>query len=244
MKTGFVKILPFCLVLLFACCSKENGCDCVKSTGPIVTEKRSIGEFDRIEVRKNVIVTLVQDTINYVEVEAGSHLIDLVKTEVNNGILKITNDNTCNWVRSYDIEVKASVHLKKISRIDHFGSKEINCSNKLEVDVLDVYENNSADIHLNVAANRMLARQMIGGGDIYLTGSARFCYTYGGSFGYIYASDLISDSVQVDHRGTGEIHVNPASWLGVYIADRGNVYYKGSPEILSDIKGTGRLYHE
>lgn len=231
-------------ILLMVGCEEENLCDCVKSTGSVVSEKRSLGEFDRIQVRKNVIVTLHQDTINYVEVKAGSHLIDLIRTDVSDGILKITNENTCNWVRSYDIEVHVTVHLKKVSRIDHYGSEEINCSNALTGDFIDVYENNSADIHLSLDVLQVYARQMIGGGDIYLTGHSRFLYAFGGSFGYVYGEAMVSDSVLVDHRGTGNIHVNPTIWMKVNIEDRGNVYYSGNPVVESYLNGSGKLYHE
>jgi hypothetical protein len=231
-------------VLAFGGCKKENLCDCLKSTGSIVTEKRSVGVFDKLEVRKNVHVTLYQDSVSYVEVEAGSHLVDLVRTDVNDGVLVITNDNTCNWVRSYKIDIRVSVHLLSLSRIDHFGSEEITCGNRLAIDFLDVYEKNSADIHLDVEARHLFVRQMVGGGDIYLTGTAQFNYNFGGSFGYIYAGGLSSDTVLVDQRGTGDVHVSPKSWMKVNIEDRGNVYYTGSPVIVAYLNGSGQLYHE
>ena len=234
----------FSIAMIVSGCKKENMCDCLNSTGPVVSERRSLDSFHRLEVRKNVIVTLYQDSIEYVEVEAGSHLIDLVKTEVNDGVLSITNLNTCNWVRSYDIEIHARVHLKSLDYIDHYGSEEINCADTLIINELDIRENNSADIRLTMNAQTVYARQMAGGGDIYLSGSSDFCYTFGGSFGYIYAQDFISNTVHVDNRSTGEIHVHAVSWLGVYIGDRGNVYYKGSPEIASEITGTGKLIPE
>jgi len=229
---------------IFSGCEKENMCDCLKSTGPIVTERRSLDSFHRLEVRKNVIVTLHQDTIEYVEVEAGSHLIDLVKTDVSNGVLSITNLNKCNWVRSYDIEINVHVHLKNLDYIDHYGSEEIKCADTLNINYIDVRENNSADIHLLMNAQEVYVRQMSGGGDIYLTGRSEFCYTFGGMFGYIYAQDFISNSVHVDSRSTGEIHVHALSSMGVYIGGPGNVYYRGSPVIASEIEGTGKLIQE
>ena len=207
-------------------------------------EIRSLDEFNVLSVRKNVIVTLYQDTINFVEVEAGDHLINLVKTSVNDGTLEITNDNTCDWVRSYDEEVHARVHLKKLSKIEHFGSEEIYCSNTIVTDFIDIYQNNSADIYLELNAGQVYARNMTAGGDIYLSGTSRFNYNFGGSFGYIYAGKLSADSVLVDHRGTGDIHVSPIAWLKVNIEDRGNVYYSGNPVVWSVINGTGSLYRE
>jgi hypothetical protein len=244
MKCAHYIFIFFVIASILSGCKKENMCDCLNSTGPVISEKRPLDSFHRIDVRKNVIVTLYQDTVEYVEVEAGSHLIDMIKTEVSDGVLSITNLNTCNWVRSYDIEVHARVHLKSIDYIDHYGSKEINCADTLNINELDIRENNSADIKLIMKAQKVYARQMVGGGDIYLSGSSQFCYTFGGSFGYIYARDFTSDVVQVDQQSTGEIHVNALSFLGVHISDKGNVYYKGSPEIVSDITGSGKLIQE
>jgi hypothetical protein len=93
-------------------------------------------------------------------------------------------------------------------------------------------------------AEQVYARQMTGAGDIYLSGRSEFCYTFGGTFGYIYAQDFISNSVHVDNRNSGDIHVHPLSSLGVYIGGSGNVYYSGSPAIVSEISGTGRLMQE
>jgi hypothetical protein len=171
-------------------------------------------------------------------------LIDLVETEVSNGVLSITNLNTCNWVRSYDIEINVHVHLKNLDYLDHYGSEEIKCADTLNINNIDIRENNSADIYLLMNAREVYARQMSGGGDIYLSGSSEFCYTFGGMFGYIYAQDLISNSVHVDNRSSGEIHVHALSQLGAYIGGEGNVYYRGFPVISSEIAGTGKLIHE
>ena len=246
----FFNERPFLLMMvlvsfgIFSSCEKENMCDCLKSTGPIVKERRSLDSFHRLEVRKNVIVTLHQDTIEYVEVEAGSHLIDLVETEVHNGVLTITNLNKCNWVRSYDIEINAHVHLKNLDYIDHYGSEEIKCADTLTVGYIDIRQNNNADIHLVLNAQEVFARQMVGGGDIYLSGNSQVCYTFGGSFGYVFAQNLVSNSVNVDQRSTGEIHVQALSSLRVYIEDKGNVYYRGVPAIDSEITGSGKLIPE
>ena len=165
-------------------------CDCLKGTGSLVTEKRSLNDFEELEVKKNVIVTIYQDTINYVEVEAGSHLIDLIKTGVENGVLKITNDNTCNWVRSYDIEVHARVHLKKLSKINHYGSEEITSANTITTPAIEIFDNNSADIRIALESDQVSALQMVGGGDIYLSGRTGSVYFFAQSFGYIYAKEI------------------------------------------------------
>src|SRR5262245_51383068 len=125
----FPSVTFFLVAIFFSGCEKENMCDCLKSTGKIITEKRPLAEFSQLEVRKNVSVTLYKDTVNYAEVEAGENLIALVRTEISDGILKITNDNVCNWVRSYKKEIHVNLHFKELSYVRHYGSKEISSNN-------------------------------------------------------------------------------------------------------------------
>src|SRR3954465_11217106 len=102
MKFFRISILVFLSSLIFfSSCKKENRCDCIKRTGDIVTEIRSLKAFDRLQVEENVNVFLTQDSIQEVKVEAGEHLISLVETAIVDGTLTIRNKNKCNWARAY-----------------------------------------------------------------------------------------------------------------------------------------------
>src|SRR5438067_439983 len=96
LKCLFALYIVHCALCIVSGCKKENMCDCIKSTGDIITEHRSIADFTELEVYKNVIVTIVQDTVVYADVEAGENLMPLIDTEVSGGVLKITNNNKCN----------------------------------------------------------------------------------------------------------------------------------------------------
>src|SRR6185436_10689371 len=135
MRQSYLFIILF--LFMFSSCKKENMCDCFKSTGSTFTEKRVLGDFDQLEVNDNIDVVLVEDTLNYAEVEAGKNLIDLIDTKIDNNQLNIANRNTCNWVRSYKKEITVTVHFKQLKQIVHYGSKEIVSSNIIHADVLN-----------------------------------------------------------------------------------------------------------
>src|SRR3954464_7455314 len=92
------KIIFLALVFVISSCKKENMCDCLKSTGDIITQEREAGDFTDLSVYDNVNVILTQDSINSITIEAGKHLMSGIKTKVESGRLTIENTNTCNWV--------------------------------------------------------------------------------------------------------------------------------------------------
>ncbi len=238
-----LKRLVF-VVLISSCmfsCTKENMCDCFKGTGDDIMETRTLSDFDVLEVHKNVIVKLVQDTINYVVVEGGDNLISLVKTDVDNGALNITNNNTCNWVRSFKKEISATLHFKNIKEISHYGSKDITSENTIITKSLNVQNFNSADIHLTVQTDECFARLMGASGDIYITGQTNYSYVFGGSFGFAYEQDLVHNTCFVDHRGNGDIYVSTGALLQANLSYVGNIYYTGNGKVESKITGSGKL---
>src|SRR5690242_20273176 len=99
MKTIKYISLCFVLCLLLFSCKKESLFDCFKSTGDIVTERRNIGTFTETIIYNNVNVIIVQDSLTYLEINAGENLLPLITTEIRNGKLIIENNNKCNWVR-------------------------------------------------------------------------------------------------------------------------------------------------
>jgi len=239
--TYYILLITSCFSLS---CKKENLCDCLKSTGSIITEHRTFGDFTEVQVRKNVFVTLYQDTVNYADVEAGDNLISLVKTDVSDGTLKITNDNTCNWVRSYKPEIHVRLHFKNLVYLRHYGSKDIFSANTIINPYIEADIYGSGDIHITIQSTTSYSGLFANAGDIYMSGFVGKSFVYSQSFGFVYEQNLQNDSCQVDHRGTGDLYVSGNVWLRASIAKEGNVYYTGNPVISSSFYGTGKLIHQ
>jgi hypothetical protein len=225
-------------------CNKENLCDCLKSTGAIITEHRLLSDFTQVNVNKNVSVTLYQDTVNYADVEAGENLISLVKTDISNGVLNITNENTCNWVRSYKKEINVMLHFKNLVYVRNYASKDITCAKTIISPFIDAETYGSGDIHLSIQGTTSYTGLFANAGDIYMEGSVVKSLVFSQSFGFVYEQNLQSDSCAVDQRGTGDLYVSAKDWLRASISKEGNVYYTGNPVISSSFYGSGKLIHQ
>jgi hypothetical protein len=240
-----MRIFFLLISLFFISCRKENLCDCIKGTGDIVREKRTVGDFTSLEVHKNIYVTITQDSINSLEVEAGENLLSLIETEVKDGQLYITNKNTCNWVRSYAKEIHVYVHVKNLANINSYSSKDINSSNTITSPVLYVHNFFSGNIYLDINTDESYTKQMGAGGDITITGYSDYNYVFDQGYGYVYLQNLQSNRGLIWQKGTGDIHLNVRDELDVRIDHVGNIYYTGNPQIIKQpSEGSGRLIHE
>src|SRR5687767_8835474 len=119
------RFMLFALPVSLVSCGEDHMLDCLKSTGSITSDNRNLEAFHTMQVEDNVDVWIIPDSETFVEVKAGSNLIENVTTEVSNGRLTIRNINKCNWVRDYDKPVEAWVHTPLFRNIYHLGSGKL-----------------------------------------------------------------------------------------------------------------------
>lgn len=238
-----IKYIACCFVLcmVVVSCKKENLFDCFKSTGDIVTERRSIEPFTETVIYDNINVIIVQDSLTYLEVNAGENLLPLISTEIQNGKLIIENNNKCNWVRDFSIPINVYMHVPALHKLDTYGSGKIYSENTLMVDVIEINNRNTADIQLNIIANEIYSKQHAAFGDNTISGNAGYLFVYNIGSGFCDCSNLAVNDATVITNTTGQTYVNACNNLHAEIAYSGNVYYKGTPAISSVITGTGKL---
>lgn len=236
-------LISFVVALLGSGCKKENLCDCFKGSGAQTEELRQLGSFSQLEVFKNVKVNLVSDSLNYAIVRGGKNLLELVETRIENDRLTIINKNKCNWVRSYKNEISVTLHTNRLEFIEHSGSNNIECLNFFTQPYFEVYTYNSGNVHMKVHTQHFYTRMLLASSDIYAEGTTNYFYAFGGNMGFIYADQLTADSSFVHHNGQGDIYVHAQHWLRAKIENIGNVYYRGSPVVESEITGSGKVIH-
>ena len=234
----------FWLFILFTGCEKDHLFDCLKSTGAIVMETRPVSDFSRLDVFNNVDVVITQDSVNSIVVEAGSHIVSGITTDITDGVLTIRNENKCNWVRSYERAIVVHVQERNLNAIHHRGSAVVSSSNTLKCPGLDLNVWSAGDIKLSVDVAGMYSRQHSSVGDIILSGRSTHCYIYNNGNGFTYHKELKIQHADIEQRGTGDIYVQVSTRMNVSIHGSGNVYYSGNPQVSSTVTGSGRLIHQ
>ena len=108
----------FIFLILLSSCSGGQKDDCITSMGDIVSIDRDVMTFDKLYVEDRIKVILVQDSSQYgrIELNGPSNLLDQIESNVSNKQLRLVNTNTCNFVRSFNYEIKVKVYVNELTR--------------------------------------------------------------------------------------------------------------------------------
>ena len=137
------RIISIIIITLFAIsCSKTNPGDCFKNTGSVSTEVRVATPFSYLHMNNNVDVFLTYDQNYAIEVRAGKNIIPGIKTTIERNTLTISNENTCNWVRSYSSPIEVYISVPKLDSIVYQSSGNLTSVNQfigdsIKLDVLE-----------------------------------------------------------------------------------------------------------
>jgi hypothetical protein len=230
MRNNILFILIACFL---AACSKEQMNDCFTSTGRVAYEKRTLEDFTSAEINGNYQLIWIEDTSNYIEIQAGTGLLEQIKTNVEFQKLTIENTNTCNWVRTYKIPIILKLHCSNLERLRILGSTELSNLDSLRHDsiYLDINQN-AAAVVLNVANKRLELEQASGGSDITVSGRTnKLIYKSGDRVGGNFLK-LNARWVEAVSRSEIDAYVNASELLKLTTLAGGSIFYTGDAPII------------
>ncbi|MEZ4977097.1 MAG: head GIN domain-containing protein [Flavobacteriaceae bacterium] len=248
MKYLIYIVLPFLLLA----CNSENASDCFQTTGTTVQQEFEVSSFHKILVNRNVQLILKQDAEYSVMVETGENLINDVNVEVVDNQLRLTDNNTCNYVRDY-AATKIYVSAPNITEIRSSTQYEIQSDGVLNYPEISLLcEDFNApgtftvgDFRMQFNSNkiRIVANNI---SFFYLSGTVNELSIgfYSGA-GRFEGENLIAQKVDVYHRGSNDMVVNPQLELTGELLGTGNLISVNQPPLV-DVERlyTGRLIFE
>lgn len=239
------KVILFLIILVFIdSCSKEKRCDCLKSTGAVITEERTVTPFNQIKIEDKINLFLKQDTFYSVKVEAGENLLYDIITEVNDSMLEIRNNNHCNWVRSYKPEINVYVTFKNIWHLIYLkGAGKVITEDTIRTDSfrLDNLEG-TGSLNFFINADETFFILHTGPADLTVKGKTNYSYLYTAGNGPTDMTEYNSKIVCITSKSTADSYVWVTDEIDVWIDYVGNIYYKGNPSVIThNYTGSGRL---
>ncbi|MDX1902928.1 MAG: head GIN domain-containing protein [Thermonemataceae bacterium] len=228
-------LIFFCF--LFTACQNSK---CLKSIGELQKVHKELTTFKSIKVEDNISLILTEGEEVYLE--AGENLIPYINFEVVDSSLVISNKNSCDWLRSYDVPVKVYAGSKNLSYIAwrSYGklSTEQNVSiNTLQIDIFDVI----ASVDIDINSNYLLLFTN-SGTSINLKGKTNWLSIFTMGYGKIDAKNLSAKEATIKHQGQNDIETTTEQKLSVDIESSGNLIYFGKPqELVIRIIGSGTV---
>lgn len=193
------------------------GNTCIDGQGAIVSETRSLGNFNSIDNFIFADILITQGSLEDVIIEAQQNILDQLNTVVASDELRLTVD------RCIDIDEAIKVHITipDIRSLMLTGVGDFIAQNEFDLTDLSVTLTGVGDFNLQGTTTNFDI-SMVGAGDVK-------------------AFALNADICDINLTGTGDAEVFVKDELDVTITGTGSVFYKGDPTITSNITGTGSL---
>jgi len=234
------------LLLTLCSCNKENAPDCFKTAGEVQTETRDLGSFSQMELNSNLKYELVDTNFCGIEITGPKNLLPKIDAQLSNGILKIENKNTCNFLRSFEHTITVKLYFDSITNIQNFSTGSIVSLNELKASKLVIenkHANGKVELHLN--CDTIYCGSPAGANDSFLYGTVNVAQLYSDAYGIIHAESLNANEVYINNSSLQPIYANAASYAFVRIDDSGNVVLNQIPNLYDLVRnGSGELIFE
>lgn len=217
--------------------------DCFKSTGLVQREKRTLEPFDSLIIHKRMNLFLIEDSVDFVEIEAGNNLFENIITENKFGTLTIENTNKCNWVRSYKTPVNIYLHYTQLDKIVAWGSTNITSTDSLRYDSMFIEMRDAAGkVDLTFSNKAIFIAQHTGANDVVLKGKTQNLSVYSADLGYGDYLKLEAENVFAESNSVSDSYFNATETIRLITRNTGSLYYTGEAEVLlKDRQGEGTI---
>lgn len=228
----------FGLLILLACDS-ENANDCFQTAGNMIQQEIEVESFNRILVNRDITLIIKQATSQSVVIETGSNLINDVDVKVENNQLILTDNNTCNYVRDFGI-TKITVNTPTLTEIRTSTQYTVSSDGTLSFENLTLISENFnvpglftvGDFDLQVNSNNLNVLSN-GLSSYYLNGTVNnLVLSFFAGDGRFEGENLMAQNIEVFHRGSNDMVVNPQQSITGSIVATGNVIAKNEPPII------------
>jgi hypothetical protein len=216
--------------------------DCFKPTGNTKQESRIIEPFDHLEIRDRINVYISYGTTSSAIIEGGKNLLDMIKTEVKNGVLLIENENRCNWVRSFKKDINVYLTTPEFHKMTYRGSGEVVFQDTLRPSFFQLNcWDASGSIHFLFNSPKIELKAHTGPTEIFCAGKVDYLINYLNSSGLMNTANCEANRVLAINNNTGLLTVKAKNKLKAEISGSGNIAYYGDPEIELIDNGKGNL---
>jgi hypothetical protein len=239
-----VRTALIALCLLLAACAREQLDDCVTGTGPHAVEVRAIGAFSAVELSDRIDLVLERRDAGTIAVEGGAHLLPQIRTELADGVLRISNGMRCQWVRSFKPRITVHVPVDAVEHLVLRGTGDAAARDTVVRPYFLLEQwggEGSIDLPLRVGYAEV--KLHTGAGDARLRGTCDRVALYSGIMAPIDASALQAHEAWVNNAGVADVRVRASSTVRAFVQSVGDVYCAGPPtlQVESTITGSGRL---
>ena len=225
--SSLVKIIlaAFISIFLVSCNLDINLGEGEKGNGNVVSENRNTSEsFNVVKATEGLDVYVTQAEKFVIRVEADENIIDLIQTDVNNGVLRIHTEKRIGRAKSK----KVYVSLPDVAGLKSSSGADLYTNGVIKANKITLDSSSGADLKVEIEATEINA-DASSGADIVISGKADILYADASSGSDIKAMRLVVEKCNAQASSGADISVNATKELITNTSSGGDVNYKGDP---------------
>lgn len=243
-----MKKIFFLSSILIIGCSGEDACFSKK--GDAVSVINNVEAFHTVDIPMNVSAEIIPSNVFKLEIHSHENRIDAVHFSVTDSILKISNEISCEMLKSYEtaqLKIYTPI-LKRIHSRTQFQvfSNEVLTYPNLYL-LTSIPNEESASTHFKLKLNNeSITVEDNQVGYFQLSGKTNVLdvQLYGAN-GVVDAKDLEATNVKLYHRSNQNIHLFPVEKIEGTLYSVGNAYLYHKPDIVNVTKlYTGSVFYK
>lgn len=200
-------------------------------------EVRNVKGFHAIKVSDAIDLFLSQSDNEVVAVSASKEEYrNRIKSEVENGVLKIWYDNPDKWSRG-DKKLIAYISFKTLDNLQASGASDVRVAGTVKTNELDIRLSGASDFDGAIQA-KSLTVDLSGASDMKVTGSAASLKIEVSGASEFKGYDFQTDNCSARASGASDIRVTVNKELSAHASGASGVSYKGNG-VVRDIKTNG-----
>lgn len=233
------QLINILVLMILMSCDSDSAFDCIQTSGRTVQVEIEVTSFEKIFVNRDIELIMMEGSEHEVIIESGENLINDIEVSIANGELKLTDNNRCNYVREYGI-TKVFVTSPNILEIKNSSQYEVSSNGVLNYSDLtlisedfNTYQDFTVGdfrIHIN-SNNLVIISNNIS--TFYLSGQTEDLNVgFFAGAGRFEGAELIAQNVNVFHRGSNDMIVNPQQSLTGELRGTGDLISLNQPAVI------------
>jgi hypothetical protein len=234
------KLIYIAFAIILLSCNSDNANNCFQNSGPIVQQEFEVDAFDKITVYEGIELIVKDEPTQKVVVETGEYLLNDIEVNLENGTLILKNNNTCNFIRDYDI-TKVYVSSPNLIEIRNGSGLPVSSEGVLNYNNLTLVSEDfnatyvthtDGDFNLQVNSERInITFNNLS--NIFISGNVNnlFIGFYSGDSRFE-GANLIAEDITIFQRSSNNMIINPQQSLKGEIRGTGDVISRNRPTIV------------
>lgn len=214
---------------------------CGKAGKKAVSVEESTAPFHSVELNDVFDVSLVEDSVFYLEIIGTSKMVEGVEVRVEDSTLYLDRKNGNRWYRPGKNEVQVIIHSKPLELVVANKSCFVSTVNPItsyEFGLVFKDKSSHGKLDLNCYSFYFWNNEPTGG-YLELSGTTNFLKIWNAAIMTVDAKNVTANYARIENYSKGDCTATVNGFFDYVITGFGDIHLYGAPSVINEIQDTG-----